>query len=736
MTLEEEKSDLSLPLRRPDPEIAESKKDERWFKQNVRYFSSFYNTIPPQYAEDNPLENLTPVDKGIKYSLYYLGKQQNIDYNHLTQDLSGNTLQAVWVKGKKVKTLMDHLLGNILTHQENKELTSKTLSDKVTNKKTRMYDELMLKHDTDALRIFQGLAQLGVEFNPAGSKQFESQEAIERFIEYDWKENSEVYMVDIARAIEEDNDVTSMYLSAFIDYCAANYTAVHTYAKHKRIIQEKVPFYNLIWDVQDGDPFNRKMKFVGKIERLTPEEVFSKWDFTNSEKEELKEMASAFTAAPMSNEFTFLNNHPSIDWIETRQGQPLLSAVTMFWIGPTDTRYQNSKDKYGNNHVKKAKKDGDKSDYIIQDVYMATLVANRYVKDWGYMTNVVRPPGKKDMPELPIKVFSGMQILGDGVSPIGMIAQEQDRIDALRWKIMEKIGKDAGKSYIVYGDKLQSGVTTAPSIIQDLKTMGISVITGSNGESTDPNQNRRLIETVDLSLDGSVVSYINLCHESERIMEEAMNIPKIALGQQQTYTGLGTQRGTIAQSTLGLAMMYRNFTKFNEINISYAANVAKIACTNDGDYDASFVIGDRGVKMMKITKDMRFEDLLIFIKARDVIDAEARQRLLSYAQAWSQNPAFGVDPVDILKMEQAKSYTELINDFEFSLKQKQRKQAQQQQMMMQAEQQAEQQAINADMQKTAMKEDGANQRAALGAEAQLAGKMIGANQTKGMPIQK
>jgi hypothetical protein len=65
---------------------------------------------------------------------------------------------------------------------------------------------------------------------------------------------------------------------------------------------------------------------------------------------------------------------------------------------------------------------------------------------------------------------------------------------------------------------------------------------------------------------------------------------------------------------------------------------------------------------------MILEPLGVYLQLNDVLDEPARQRLLALAQAWSQNPEFGLKPLDIVKMEKSTNYSEMIQILESSLK--------------------------------------------------------------------
>jgi len=654
---------VKLTYDQPDFDIPEDEKNEEFFIQNVRYFSTLYNRRPTLHItsrRDDDEDYLTPVERGIKHSLYLLGKQDNIDYNYTTDDPSGNTLQSIWIKGTKIRQLANHLIGNLVTQLENKQITTINLSKDVASKKSKMLSDLMMRFDRQLLVFFEQLEAMGVKFAPAGDRIFQSEDEIKRFIEFEWKDNLQVLSSNIGKHIEQSNDVNTIYIGLFMDFIAADWCAMYTYAENGKILQKKIPFYDLIWDYGNEDPLNRNLRHVGYIERLTPQEILMKYPtLTDEEKEEIKKIAKSQTSF---NRIATRYNTTNFNWWIYKSGEMLVTTVTMFWIGRRDLRFKEIINEDGTVSYVKTKKL--KDNFFTDDLHKATLIGNKFLVNWGYSENVIRDKENRGDPEMPIKILSGHSVLGDRLSIIGMIHKNQDRMDFYRFKIIEMIGKDAGKNYMINGNKLGETIKTR-ELLQDFKSMGIHVIPGTSGESSDPTDNQRVVETVDMSLDPNIIRYIELFREEERIMEEVMNIPKVALGQQQATIGLGVQRGTISQSTLGLIGLYRNFVKFNEINLQYAVNLAKLIYTID-DKEAVFVVGDRGIQHLKWTKEFRFQDILLFVKTKDIIDENKKQRLLAIAQAMAQNQQ--IDMLDYINIELAENMIELKNNLEFSIK--------------------------------------------------------------------
>jgi hypothetical protein len=708
----------------PDFSVPEHKKDENWYKNAVRYYASFYNRNQNNNTMlDNPNEMLNPVDRGLNYMLYYEGKQKNVNYNHVTTDINGNTLQAVWIPGKKVKSLIDHRLGYISSQFKHKEISVTSLAPEVVSWKQRKLENGLLKFDTEMIELLAMLEQEGVQYDPMDGMNFDTKDEWEKYINTSLKDYGEIVMTNIANEIETQNDSNTEYKKAFLDWHAFGYAAMYNYVENGNVNQKCIRAWQVIYDNLDDSPTKKNMKFGGFIERLTPEEIFSKWgdQLDDNAKQEIIQISKSKNSSgnyqPIYNNIANTYNTPNISYWDFDQGQLVVSCTTIFFIAPRDTRYEKSTDKYGKEHITRIKRKNRKGQFITYDLYKGVLIGNKWLVDYGLASNVVRNKFNKTMPQIPLMVFTHNTVLGSNLPPIGQIAQHQDNMDFYRFKIMEIVSRDAGKNYVIHGDKLEG--TTSKSLITDFKSIGIHVTAGSSGEYDDPSNVKRFVEYIDLTLDPNVMRYVELYREEEMIMEKIMSTNQVELGQQQQYMSQGTQKATIAQTQQGVLDLYQNFTKFNEACLQQSIEIAKMVYALDGDQEKVFILGDRGVKFLKLTKDMLFQDMLLFVNTNDVIDEAARERIKAYVQAWSQNPNYGITPLDIIKIEQATTYQEMVSQLDMVFRRNERKQAEamQQQMM----QQMMMQQANAESQEnqTVMREMGATERAAMNNDAAM-----------------
>lgn len=691
----------------PKQFVPESAKNAQWFKENIQYIAEKYNTQQNQLGYRTPQQLDKPVDEMIRMFTYYLGKQENRDYYYVTQDADNCKLPHVWINGQKLTSMVDFMLGSAIKMIENIEPSVRGMSRALVSKKNKMYQLAMAKI------IFKEVADLmsekGVEFTPTGTEQLESKEDLQRWMQYDYREYSEEIAQRLAQDILYRNKFIEKYKQAFLYLLLGGVIGIENYIKKGRQIKEIILPYNLIWDNTVDDDYNSRAQFVGKVDWLTPGEILSNPDFIQYlSEEEIQEIQTVNTQTidKMLGEEYISSNQ--LRWWYNFNGVPKMACVTGYWIGYKELPYDRTKDQYGNEHFAKSKKKKNQP-YWTKTVYKGTLIANKYIVNWGETNNIVRNFDDKNEVELPITVFLPNMVMGETRSIASRLHKHQDRIDYLNYEITKATDRAKGKVFILNKHKL--GSATSQEVLNDFERIGIHITDGNaTGEDYQPNDSNRIVEVVDMTLDPNVRELINLKNEEERIMEEIVNVPKIAMGQQQGYLGAKTQAGSIAQSNLGTAYLYQGFIRFIEKDLQYALNQYKISLLTLKDEEVG-LLDDNGYEFLKITEDVKFEDFGVYIKVKDFLDEQAKERLLSIAQAAMQNQL--IDMRDYIKIETSKTYTELLNELEYAMDKKdmQRQEEMRRQQIMQAAQQEA--TMQAQIQQAQIAQEGNNYRQEL-----------------------
>ncbi len=712
----------------PDPFLPPDERTPEWWKENVRWGFSYYNrSNPKSRGKTKPLNInsrtgtigqgeggppvLSPVDEILRYIDYYLGKQDNQTYYYTAQEDSNCATPTVWVAGQKITPLVDFMLGKFMEIAGNMDPTVKTTSQAAQNRKTMLLEKALLKIQVP--EVFADMASYGVDFSPMGGSeaQFKTEEDLMRYMEIDYRENAEILAVKLANDIMLRNRAIEKYKQQFLYTLIAGYVGQYNYVENGKPYYKTILPQHAIIDTDTDDDLHRSDKLAGFIEWLTPTQVIQRHGkFLNQEQqEEIKSMNSS--------KWTSLTNctDGSSAWFYMSGNTPMYGVVTLTWKGFKDLRYEESKDKFGGVHYKKTR-GGKSSKYQTEIVYKAVLIGNHYLGEYGEETNQVRSIDNPGNVDLPFHWFQPNMLNGENKSIVARLHELQDRIDFLTNEMTKMITRSKGKVYLINGHKI--GSKGAKDVLEDFTNIGFHVTDGAiDGEDYVPGKEDKMVEVVDYTLDPNVQLLVNLRREEERLMEEIVNIPKIALGQQTSYVGSKTQQGTIAQSTLGTAHLYQGFIQYIEKCLAHSLNQYKMVVPNEKETSIP-VIGTKGKEYIKMLEDFMFEELGVYIKIRDFIDEQARRELMDTATAFAQTGL--IDPIELILMRKCTTYSELMSELEYSMRKKDRQAAQKEavaQMMAQAQNAQQIQGRNSTEQ---LKQSAANYRQELKTGADMA----------------
>lgn len=703
-------------------DIPESDKTPQWFFRNAIYFLTFYNQPTGRLKFDSAVsdrststvpgdERVYPVQHMIRMMMYYLGKQPNLDFAYLTQNVGNNNMQAQWYKGQDVAEFVNFFRGLMLSRLSKANWTAKSVSRETQNRYTEMYDKLEIS--ILLAPLFKDMEEkYGIGFRPMPGVEIDVPEDIERAMETNFHEESSIVASDLANGIWFTNNWMQKSLKSFMHTTIAGCTGWWHRVENGRNIEEIIQPYQLIEDNRYDDDYGAYDEFRGVVESLNAYEITqSRFAdcFDDAQIKDIYEMVADESKTALYNAGT-----TNIYWWGRPNGvnDNTATAVTIYWRTRREVLKVKARNRFGNDTIRKKQSEDEPGTYYVNDIAYATIIGNRYLAKWGYVDNLVESVEDPSRPEFPIFRFRPNTFLSNSVSEVGRIHRIQDEMDMYDFKIREMVGRAKGKTYIVHGDKLGEA-TSVQELVDDLSDMGIHVSVGTSGEDGDPSDRKSSVEYIDLTLDPNIHRLAELYRERKERMGRVVSTSNISLGQQTRYIGYGQQQSSIAQNQMGISYLIDGFLDFLVLNMRFAINRAKYLYAGGDDVGAEYLIGEKGVRFIKFTRDMRFERLMTALNINDSIDEAGRQRMLSYAQAWSQNPVFGVSPSSIIKMEAAKSYTEAANILDFDMKKSKKEKSQQEAAMQEAQSQLSQSAQMFQAAIAQLKEDNANYRAEL-----------------------
>lgn len=663
--------------------VPESQMTPEWYIKNIKAVSQHYNTTT---YNDLSFDTRPYVHKYLEHYKYYFGKQSSESLAFMQEAAPNVSLPAKWVPGKKIMSLLEHMRGSFLKVTNALNVTTFSTTDSTLDNKNIVENALIM--DYLAAPFHEALKSMtGRDETLAGIGSFSSVDEIKEFMQYDFLTANEMIAKELSDHLLFSNHYREKFMQLFTHMLIANVAPVKIYVENGMVKWRVVNPLTFCHDTGVDNEYGRKMQFAGEVRYLTIPQILEEYQG------KLKPATIQFL-----KEISVDSKHPAIAEMDRNSGPGyyrFFNGVLMMrisdaeWMGVKNLKVDRSEDKYGNKHVQfTEKKKG--QNYPVQCVRYGVLIGDSHLVEYGEAANQLRRPDSLADTELNYKIFMPGHILGHNTSVVEKLQAHQDNVDLYKYKIQLAISRDKGKVYTIDTSQLD-GVDDINEIATIAQTVGIIPYNSYNDETGMSKPSGKYFDVIDLSLDPNVKNYLQLIDQEHKEMEEIVNIPAMALGQQQAVVGLGVQQNTIAQSTLGTLNYYDGFLKYVENVLQHSINVQKMVLDYDEkDTITKFnIVGRTRSKILKISNDFRFEDIGVYIDANDMVEPAAKQRILAIAQAMAQNGL--MEMIDFVKLDQMDTYTEMTNYLEQSLRLKKIERQQQEQMQAQIAQEQQQQ---------------------------------------------
>jgi len=709
----------------PDFFIPEIKKDATWYANAVRFYVNAYFNRP--FYSFNKVINSefeqslrqSPIDEIIRNWSYYLGEQQ-IGVNSAL--INGRSARQLYRAGLEINNLVNHKVGQLENVLQSANPSAEALSKEAKSKKQFLQEMIYLQLEQTSL--MEQLALGGIFFNPLPQNiQISSVEEFEKKKEYTLKEMGEVICERIANKVISYNDLINKFLEATRQCIVGGIVGIDLYVKNGMLCADLVPAHQNIWDNSKTDSFLTEKRVAGRIYyRLTGGEVLANWgdQLSKDAIEEIKRGSSSDMSEYLMIYNTPVNNYNLWAYQTGENKIEGYSAVKMYFKGHRGMNYMKTdkgqivKMKFYDEKGEKIKGLKEKGDYSDEAWYTATLIGNKWVVDYGLAENIAYENIGQRLPQCPLVQVVPNMTLDQYKSDVSKIRQIQDEVDYYANKIKDKAIRDWGKNYVIRGKAL--GLNDIEELLEDFRAQSITV-TVENGEEVNSDlQPGKDIQTVDLTLDPNIMSYVNLKATLVREMREVMSMPDAAIGLQKTIIGKAVQENTMQASNTGLAPFYNCMLTFFQKTLQTSVNMQKLAfAADDMDDVIEEIIGVDGLNYIKATSLTTFDYYGIYLSIADMIKPDERKKLIDEAMiAVQQDPS--LLPY-MIKIRRFKTYTEAENylDYLFSKREREKAEAQEAQMQQQAAMAAQASAIQ--LEKANIAKEGQVESAALRKEA-------------------
>lgn len=610
----------------------------------VRHFASFYNrpvyyqdmysgmgyNIPSQYATTF-MGTQMPVQRILRNYRYYNGDQINFNFAFLPETVDHETIPAPYIPGQKAFQIVEFLKSTYANYINNAKLSVRSTSNEAAGAREERYVLAMMRYKFGKL-LDDIERDTGVSINSIPEDRMGSEESIKKYINETPFESSEKLCQSLLNRIVKDNNIENSATRSHLDCRIGGYTGAVVRVVNGRVEIRFIRPDRLIVDNREDDDHNSYARFGGIIEFMTPEEIYTRWDFDEDDRKELYSMAGG------TSENIALLNGPqgtlNYSMIDTQNR--LIAVVSMFWLQATDTRYAYKKN--ANGEVRKpfeyrVLKDEDPStgDFIADIPRQAVLIGNRFIRDNKFCDNVVYHPSDKKRPLIPLLICTPNMVSGICRSAMDRIVANQDMHDAVSWKIRDRISKLNGKMPVIDGSQLEN--QDALDLESDFKKMGFAVVNLSSPDPGDPTERRPLIQYADFTSDSDVKMFIEIKKEEERLMNEMYNTVPTVTGTNTTYMGFNSQQSAITQATMGISNDVYTHVQFISNVLQLAVNTAKnFYSSPEGAEVAKDILSEKELTLLKLSKALRWEDMSAIIDITDTYSDSERMEMLKAAQ--------------------------------------------------------------------------------------------------------
>lgn len=638
----------------PDQAIAEDAKTPDWYLQNARYISNQYNPVLFNFQSISGLQDMDQQQRWASRSLlwysYYFGNQQVAEYNSVVRDEQNQPLPIKMFKDQSIPMLINHMIGNVkdVINVLPEIIDAVGLSEDIISVKEMKRD--IAKFALDYPEIMQKMQMYGAQI--VETLQFDQEQELTEHFEQNSKEMAEEIFENFAIDALYRNRWREVFTTAARDALVVGFGCIRTYAQNGRPVYKRVAPHNAIWDSSVSSPQNRGGRYAGEIYQMTVPEIAARWgdQLGLTAMKTLEVIAKNQKYQQPFN--IMLPNTNLIFWAQGAAGVSLATIVDTEWVGMkqlspgkfTATRYQ------------------------------ATLIANKFVVDFRECDNIIEDEFDPSDTMLSYRIVTPVIEYGYAQGVTEKLYRMSDLLSMYRTKMIQLIARSKGKNYIIRSWKLPEAVRT-PELMADFSRMGLTVI---NDASEEDDPNTRLVEPIDMTMDPTVVSLINVLAEMKSTMEDVISLPAAVRGSVNGYQSVKSLQQNKAQSNKGIQIYYDALFEFFENVISYSAEMYKKMACSDELYESALIVGDKQVKWLKLeTSDIRFSKLRIYLKFDDASTDQQRAEIIADLQQAVNRGE--LDAMDIVRVRMLKSVRKIYNYLKARYATKKREQIAQQQ---------------------------------------------------------
>ncbi len=677
--------------------VPDKEKDENYHKSFVQAIAN--RSINSGYSARNLMMN--------DCVNFYLGLQSGEEFEFLQKAEDGEVLPAKWMDFNKIAIKIDQLVSEMAQSgfKINVKAYNKEAQSRKMDELNRLITEMRFQPIAEMLQEENGIPlQSDSGFIP------QNQRELDIYMNKTYKDTSEIVMRGVLNYLKRFYNWDYQRIAFFRDLlimggCFARNEMVDGIPK----LDRRDP-RNMIWDVNATDDFLSDSTFWGEVAYMSLAEVTKRYKIDKKEIEQAFKDFNNFSTnttvfSAFQTDYGFLGGQSQqLKLFENRGGQLRCLVIKAFWQDYKVMSNKYSPDKFGDIHVKRVE-DGATGDKIknttIQIWRQGTLIAGKFMKEWGVMKNQDRSVDNIATTTPPYIALVPNFFNGAMVSKVHRLKPIQNLKNIAMYNLQMQMAKSGGKIFTYDVSQLPKGwdIHTA---MKYARIAGINFIDGSVENASTYNQSKDM----DMGVSSAFEHFIQVSQYLDAEMNSISGVNEARMGQQLGASqAVGVTSSALAQSNLSTSLYNKLFAMFFSKCMNKQAGLAKIAWA--GKEKFAPIIGDVGINFLEKDIALELNDYNVFIEETPPIlqDQQMFYQLVITAIQSRQLPF-----VQGLKLLMEHDLDEAMTQLEFEVHKQEEKaaeqqaqEAQQQQAMMQQEQQLAQAQAQQEQQKNQTK---------------------------------
>jgi len=383
-----------------------------------------------------------------------------------------------------------------------------------------------------------------------------------------------------------------------------------------------------IYEYPFGTDFLDDVEVMGEEQFLTLSQVIHRYHNCECEvdkrltKDEVLELAESITNLETHGQIEPVGLGEYVPLRLSESNTPEISAVSVQWRGKKIFKYKESQSKKQKELIYrktvgekyKAKKNEKVREYLFDELYKGTLLAGKYLVDWGVSEDQVRSIDAPEKVELDYDGLIQGATNNTSLSLVEKLTPFDEMDSDLFYSIRQALNRAGGKSIVYDLALLPTEMFGSPEkamkkVAYHLKENNVIWINTRKGGVSKSSFNQ--FKDVDFGISNTVSSLVNLKAMNMEAAIFASGISPQRQGDVGQYATDGTTDRSIEQSMIRTREYFQPFNRLVSRVLGKMANKAKFIYP--AGKKLAYIAGDSGAKVFDILPNLPLSDYGFFI---------------------------------------------------------------------------------------------------------------------------